>query len=371
MSPRRLYFDHHAATPLADVAREAMRAALEHVGNPSSVHFEGRAQRRIVEAARSAIATAAGIEAASVVFTGGGTEACNLGVLGLGADVTRVITTRIEHPAVARAVDSLARGGASVVYADVSSSGTFDLDAIGAADARTLVAVQWVNHETGHVLPVADVALRARSRGARCFIDATQAFGKVPFDLARLGATAVALASHKIGGPAGAGALVVERGIELVPRLLGGSQERGLRGGTEDVVALAGFGAATDALESRLRAMQRIGARRDALEAALLALGAVSNAPTDRRVATVVNVSLPRWRSDWLVAALDAEGLSASSGAACAAGAVVRSPVIEALFPEDVARHGSALRLSIGPETTDEMVDAAIAILRRVIPRAA
>jgi len=347
-----------------------MREALDHVGNPSSVHHEGRAQRRLVEGARAAIAAVAGVEPASVVLTGGGTEACNLGVLGLARGITRVITTRLEHPAVARAIDVLAATGVSVTYADVSALGELDLHALEDADEHTLIAVQWVNHETGHVLPVEQVALEARRRGARSFIDATQAFGKRPVDLGRLGATAVALASHKIGGPAGAGALVFERGVELDARALGGSQERGLRGGTEDVVALSGFGAAAAALPNRLSDMPRIGAMRDALEGALGDLGARSNAPTDRRVPTVTNVSLPKWRSDWLVAALDAEGLAVSSGAACAAGAVVRSPVIEALFPEDPSRHASALRVSLGPETTEAMVEAAIAILRRVIPRA-
>lgn len=345
-----------------------MITALALVGNPSSVHAEGRAARRVVEGAREAVAGACGLAASGVVLTAGGTEACNLGVLGLGAGVTEVITTRLEHPAVERAVATL---GVPIRYVEVSPTGDVDARALAHASRHTLIAMQLVNHETGHELPVAEISLIARARGARLFVDATQALGKRPLDFGALGACAVAVASHKVGGPRGAGALLIEPGLALEPRSLGGAQEHGLRGGTQDVVSLAGFAAALADVPARIDAMPRVAALRDRLEAALVALGAQPNAPTRLRAATVTNVSVPRWRSDWLVPALDAEGLACSSGAACSSGVVASSPVIEALFPDDPARARTALRLSLGVETTPEDVDAAIAILARVIPRAA
>lgn len=353
-------------------------AEAERVGwaNPSSVHRAGRAAAARVEEARRAVAAAIGGEAADVVFTSGGTEACNLAVLGLGGGLgpgDEILVTDLEHPAIERAVQHLAATtGASLVRVTAPSGVTCDAEAFATRlSARTrLAVVQWVNHETGTVWPVEGVARVASERGVPLVVDASQALGKLPVNVRTLGASALVLTSAKIGGPGGAGALWVERCRELSPTTHGGAQERGRRAGTPHVTALAGFGGAARALPERLAAMERVAALRDALEQACIRLGAVVNGAEGRRVATVSNVSFRGWRGDVLVAALDVEGLCASSGAACSSGLGAPSPVLRAMYPDEPWRAESALRLSLGPETEAHEVEQAIAILERVLARA-
>lgn len=367
-----LYFDHHAATPLDPRVRAVMdEAGARTLGNPASPHGPGRRARALLERARAQIASAVGASPAEVILTSGGTEACNLGVLGL-ASGGHVVTTAIEHPAVAEAVRALARQGTRVSVLSVLGGALPDDATVAAALAERagLLAMQWVGHETGIVLPVARWCALAADRGAFSLVDATQALGKVAIDFPSSGATALALASHKIGGPAGAGALVLRRGITVEPRMIGGAQERGLRAGTPDVIAAVGFGAACERLGERLAAQAAIAARRDRLEAFLATRGARVNGAAER-VATVTDVSLAGWTSQALVAALDLEGLAVASGAACSSGVDRPSAVVAAMFPEDPARAASAIRLSLGPETSDEDVDRALAIFDRVLARPA
>lgn len=348
------------------------QARAEAWANPSSVHAAGRVARRHLEASRARVAGALGASPADVVLTGGGTEACNLGVLGLGSGAARIVTTDVEHPAVARAVERLAGRGASVVRLSVGGGVAPTPEALERClDEGALVAVQWINHETGTVLPVASYADVCRRRGARLFVDATQALGKVPVDVRRLGADAVAVAAHKMGGPAAAGALWVGRGVDVDPVLAGGAQERGRRPGTLDVVAHAGFGAACEAVPERLAAMPRVADLRDRLEAFLVSRGGAVNGGGGLRASTVTNVSIRGWKSDVLVAALDVEGLCASSGAACSSGLAEPSAVVGAMHPDAPWRAESALRLSLGPETTEGDVGAAEKALERVLARAA
>lgn len=342
-----IYLDHHAASPIDEGARAAMEEARARAwANPSSVHAAGRAAKAVLERAREQIAAAICASPADIVLTSGGTEACNLALFGLYEGGT-IVTTPIEHPAVSEPIAELERRGASVIR-------TFD------AVAAPFAAIQWVNHETGRVLA-------PRSTG-RLFVDATQALGKIPIDVSALGATAIALASSKIGGPPGAGALWIARDAGLRPSIVGGAQERGRRAGTPDPAAHAGFGVACTKIAERIEAMAAIAARRDRLEAALVALGAVVN-DEGPRVATVTNVSVRGWKGQSLVAALDLEGVCASSGAACSSGVDEPSPVIRALRPGEPWRAESALRLSLGPSTTDAEIDVAIEVLRRVIGR--
>jgi cysteine desulfurase len=366
-----IYLDHHAAGPLAPGVAEAMEAARERAwGNPSSVHAAGRAARAVVERAREQVAAAVGAKPADLVFTAGGTEACNLGVLGLAPKARRVVTTAVEHPAVAAAVEALEARGAEVVRLPLPDGRAPDPDALREALAGAdLAALQWVNHETGTVLPVAEYASRCREAGVPLFVDATQALGKRPVDVGALGAAAVALASAKIEGPPAAGALWIARDAALAPRALGGAQERGRRAGSPDPVALAGFGAAAARVGERLAAMPAVARRRDRLERELLAHGGRINGAGGPRVETVTNASLRPWRGQRLVAALDLEGLCASSGAACSSGLDEPSPVIAAMYPDASWRAASALRLSLGPGTSDADVDGALAILRRVLGR--
>lgn len=366
-----IYLDYHAAAPVIPEALAAMDVARQEAwANPSSVHRAGRAAKRTLERAREQVAQALGAAPGDVILTGGGTEAVNL-FLGSGP-VRHVVTTEIEHPAVARSVDRLEASGVSVTRLPLPggrapSASTLEDSLRG---PETWVAVQWINHETGTIVPVHDYAQVTRARGACLFVDATQAFGKLPFSVEELGADALALASHKMGGPAGAGALWVRRGIEVAPILAGGGQERGRRPGTPDVVALAGFGAAAEVLPRRLEALPRIAMLRDRLEVALRDLGAVVNGSEGERIGTALNVSVPGARGEVLVAALDLEGVCASSGAACSSGLSEPSPVLRAMYPEEPWRASSALRLSLGPELDEAAIDAAIAILERVIRRA-
>jgi cysteine desulfurase len=367
-----IYLDHHAATPTCAAAREAMAdAEADGWANPASVHAAGRGSRALLERARDRVATALGAEPSDVVFTSGGTEAVSLGVLGLGRRRTAIVTTRVEHPSVAAAADRLEAGGTHVIR----------LPALGGRAARVaevrsalgpdaLLAVQWVNHETGARWPIEAWTEVAREARALVLVDATQALGKIPVDVAALDADAVAVASHKMGGPSGAGALWVRRGVDIDPLLVGGAQERGRRPGTPDVVAVAGFGGACAAVESRCAAMARIEALRDELERCLVELGGVINGDTERRVPTVTNASFRGWRGEHLVAALDLEGVCVSTGAACSSGKSEPSPVLLAMYPDEPWRAAAALRLSLGPETSRDDVAGATAAVRRVLSRA-
>lgn len=345
--------------------------------NPASIHGPGRQSRALLEQARQHVAAAIGASPADVVLTGGGTEACNLGVLGVvdsfpAASTVHVVASTIEHPAAAEPLRHCESSGrATVSWFAVPAGRAPDAAALRAcftADTRMLV-VQWVNHETGTILPVQAYAEACRSAGALCIIDATQALGKLPVNVAALGADVLAFAAHKLGGPAGAGALWVRRSVQLSPRMLGGAQERGRRAGTPDVVAQVGFGLACELAAERVAAQPRIAALRDAVERGLRELGGLSNAADGARVATVSNSSWRGWRGEALIAALDIEGIACSSGAACSSGTSEPSRVLAAMYPDEAWRAGSALRLSFGVESTESDVESVLTALRRVVAR--
>lgn len=362
-----IYLDHHAATPLVPAAVRAMEAAMRMpAASPSSTHAAGRAARAELERARDRVAGALGAAPADVVLTSGGTEALALAISGIAVGARRIVTSTLEHPAVTRAVERREHAGSQVVRVSLELLGR-SIDA-----SAGLVVVQHANHETGEVLPLPEIAGVCAAHGVPLVLDACQSFGKLALDVRAFGSgvAAVAVAASKIGGPAGAGALWVARGIAPEPLILGGAQERGRRAGAPALTAHAGFGAAALEIDTRLCTMPAIAARRDRLEAGLIALGAVSNAPTAApRLPTVSNVSFRAWRGVALVAALDLEGLAASSGAACSSGLDAPSPVLRAAFPEEPWRAASALRLSLGPETTDDDVSLALEIVQRVVTR--
>jgi cysteine desulfurase len=368
-----MYFDHHAATPLSPAVREAMARADELAwANPSSVHRAGRAAKSVLERAREQIAAALGAHPVDLVLTAGATEACNLGLLGLArASAGRtLVTTSVEHPAVQATLAALVAEGFTIRTLDVPAGQPPTPEALAAQiDGDTaLVAIQWVNHETGTLFPIAAYGALCAERGVPLFVDACQALGKLPVSITESGAAALVVSAAKIGGPASAAALWVERCRDVSPVIHGGAQERGRRPGTPHAAVFAGFGEACRAIPERLGAVPRLAQLRDRLEQACVTLGARVNAPSPR-VATVSNLSVPGWRSDMLVAALDIEGLCAASGAACSSGLAEPSPVLRAMYPDEPERAASALRLSVGPETSDAEVSAAIAVLERVLPR--
>ena len=344
-------------------------AAAVAWANPSSTHAAGRASRQLLEAARERVAESIGATAADIVLTGGGTEACNLGIRGLAKGGSRLVTSDVEHPAVAQSVNRLQRNGCEVATLRVLGGQPPSPEELARhLGPQTLVAIQWVNHETGTILPIDRYAEACRGHQARLFVDATQALGKLPIDVSALGADAVALAAQKIGGPAGAGACWIRRGLDLEPVFDGGSQERGRRPGTPDTPSMVGFGAACRLIGSRLAQQPRVAALRDHIEARLITCGAVLNGGAPR-TGTVSNLSFPGWQGPLLAAALDLEGVCVSTGAACSSGLQEPSAVIRAMYPDEQWRAGSAVRISLGMETSRRDIDVAIASFERVLVR--
>lgn len=363
MSSTRTYLDHNATAPLRPEARAAMLAALDAVGNPSSVHAEGRRARHIVEEARGHVADLVGARPAQVVFTSGATEA-NAWVVSAGWNV--ILAGGIEHDsvlaparnAVADVVELPARGDGSVSPASVSEA----LERQAGRGARALLALQLANNETGVVQPVADVATLARAHGVAVHTDAVQAAGRLPIDFAGLGADTLSLSAHKLGGPKGCGALVLRDGLEIAPLIPGGGQERRRRAGTENVAGIAGFGAAAAAAKRDLALMGGLAALRDRLEREALAAApdALVIGAGVQRLANTTCLALPGQAAETLVIRLDLAGIAVSAGAACSSGKVGASTVLAAMaLPEEVAR--SAIRVSLGWSTTAGDVDAFLA----------
>lgn len=365
-----IYLDHHAATPVVAAAERAMRDAQPRAwANPSSVHAAGRASRALLEGAREQVASALGAKAADVVLTGGGTEACNLGIHGLvrrPGSSGQTTLTALEHPAVRVAAEAAGRVTLLASAVDAWPSAEHVAAALQPGD---VLAIQWVNHETGVVLPVHTWAERAKERGASVFVDATQALGKLPVDLRDSPFDAVAFAGQKVGGPAGTGALWVRRDAKLAALLGGGGQERGRRPGTPNVLGHVGFGAACAALTLDSAEQLAMGALRDRLEAHALSLGGVINGAPLRRVPSVTQVAFQGQRADVLVAALDVEGVCVSAGAACSSGLTEPIQAVLALHPSEPWRATSSVRFSLSPSTPANEVEQAMAALTRVLAR--
>lgn len=337
-----------------------MVAAAENAwANPASTHASGRRARIEVEELREALGVALCVHPRDVVLTSGGTEANNLRL----ARASGLVTSRLEHPSVVRVAEALEASGRPVRWLPVPASGRLDADAVPAAcagmPAGSWVSVQAANHETGVLQPVAAIAERVHSAGLLLHVDAVQALGKVDTSELAL-ADSIAVASHKIRGPKGIGALAFRR-VAPHPLLVGGSQERGLRPGTVDPVAAAGFRVAVELLAPQRWAA--LAAVRDGFDR-LLAPASVQNGEAPR-LPHVSNRSFHGWRGDELVAALDLLGVCVSSGSACAAGTAEPSPVITAM--QGPERALSAVRLSIGDATTEAELTAAHAAFERIL----
>ena len=362
-----VYLDWNATTPPhPDVLAAMQNASRVAWGNPSSLHRAGRAAKAIVEKAREELGQLLGFCARDIIFTSGGTEANNLALcrpfLGPSGPVNggTCITSRLEHPSVVAVVEALEARGVRAVWLDVPASGRLDPESVaravaearaaGGAAVPCLVAVQAVNHETGVVQPISDIASIVERAGAELHVDAVQAAGRLPAT-SWLGAHTVAVAAHKMRGPKGVGALLFRAGLVVRPLLRGGGQERGFRPGTVDPVAAAGFGAAAARAAGGPDRYVTVARLRDALEDHFVKLGAKLPSPPHRngdgeRAPHVANWSWPGWAGDELAAALDLEGVCVSAGSACAAGTPEPSRVIAAMGGE--ARAKSALRVSLG-----------------------
>jgi cysteine desulfurase len=364
---QRTYLDHNATSPLRPEVADVVLRALQLPGNASSVHAEGRAARAEIEAARDKVARLVGARAKNVVFTSGGTEAANLaltpGFRRLGqAAAARLLLGAAEHPCVLNGhrfpVDA-------VDIIPVDGSGILDLTWLAAyleraGDQRVLVSVQLANNETGVIQPVAEAARLVHAHGGLIHTDAVQAAGKIPVDLAELGVDALTLSAHKIGGPKGIGAVILASDqFEITERLIrGGGQEKGFRAGTENVAAIAGFGAAAEiALDKLDREAGRLRALRDEAEAQVrrIAPDAVVVASEAERLPNTFAFAIPGLKAETALIAFDLAGVALSSGSACSSGKVRRSHVLDAMGVEPALSEG-VLRVSLGWTTTKEDV---------------
>ena len=360
------YFDWNATTPLHPSVVAAMaEAAPVAWANPASVHAAGRRARAVLEDAREAVAALVGRDPRDVCFTSGGTEANNLAL----SAATALATSRIEHPSVVRLAERLEARGVPVAWIHVPEHGRIEPELAEAAlhglPKGATLAVAAVNHETGVIHPLAELAAVAAIAGARLHVDAVQAVGKLPLEAFQFG-DSLAMASHKIRGPKGIGALSFRPGGAPPPLLVGGAQERGLRPGTVDAVAAAGFRRAAELARSGSERYAPLAALRDRLEAAL-GERVTLNGASVARAPHVSNFTVPGRRGDELVAALDLEGLRVSSGSACAAGTSEPSPVILAMAGRD--RAAGAVRVSMGEDTRAEQVERLILALVRLLAR--
>jgi cysteine desulfurase len=358
------YLDANATEPLRAQARAAVLAALAITGNPSSVHAAGRAARRLLEDAREAIAARFGGRPADLVFTSGGTEADALAIHALGRQ-RRLIVGATEHDAVRSAAPDAA-------MLPVDTHGVADLAALEIllGEAPALVCLMLANNETGVIQPVAEVAALCRAHGALLHVDAVQAAGRIDVDFSSLGADGMALSSHKLGGPAGAGALLLAPGesARLRPLIAGGGQERGRRGGTPPLPAIAGFAAACLAERTQGLAELRAG-----VEQAAIAVGAVVLGAGAPRLPNTACLALSGVSAQTQVIALDLAGIEVSAGAACSSGKVARSHVLDAMGLGALA--GEAIRVSLPWNATaadvQAFADAYQAMARRLARRAA
>jgi cysteine desulfurase len=348
-------------------------AALDVFGNPSSVHAAGRAARDLLDRSRADCAAAIGAQPSEIVFTSGATESAAIairGVLGAApAGRDELVVTAVEHPCVLAVADALRSAGRPLTVLPVNRRGLPDPRAADASvTPRTaLVCAMLANNETGVILPVRELAALARDRGALFFTDAVQAVGKIPVDVRTLGADLLALTGQKFGGPRGAGALWVKSGTRLAP-LLGGTQERGRRAGTENLPGIAALASAvTAALAHRDDEQRRIGALRDRLQAGLLAAlpGSIVNGAGAERLPGTLSITLPGTDAEALLIALDLEGICASAGSACHSGSAKPSSVLAAMGL-NATEARATLRLSLGWTSRDEDVDRALEAIPRL-----
>ena len=374
-----IYLDYNATTPLCDEAREAMAPYFDRFfGNPSSIHAAGREARAAIDNSRDKIAGLLGTKPHEITFTSGGTEACNMALLGLARSKfgqgAHIISNKAEHHAVLHTVEYLEKQeGFSVTWLDVSNDGLIDLNQLADSirpDTR-LVSVMTANNETGVIQPIREISQICRARGVLLHSDMVQSYGKIEIDIACV--DAASFAAHKFYGPKGVGFLYLRSGLSLQPVMFGGSHENQRRPGTENVAGIAGMAAAAE-LVSRGREGEQC--RQTVLRDRLLRLiqtnvpDAVLNGTAPRKLANTLNVSFVGLESEMLLIAMDLKGICASSGSACMVGSVSASHVLLAMgLPLERAR--SAIRFSLGKHTTEAEINAAGDAIKQVSERLA
>jgi cysteine desulfurase len=372
-----IYLDYNATTPLCDAAREAMLPYLgRHFGNPSSVHAAGRDARAAIDNSRDKLAGLLRVKPHELIFTSGGTESCNLAVLGLARNrssrAAHIISAKTEHHAVLNAVEHLEKHeNIEVTWLNVARDGIVDLDQLSKSirpDTR-LVSIMAANNETGVIQPMREISQICREHGVLLHTDMVQAFGKMDVDLSLV--DAASFAAHKFYGPKGVGFLYLRSGLSIQPIMFGGAHENERRPGTENVAAIAAMAAAAEwTLRDRESEQERQAELRDDLWTRISqnVPNAKQNGQNAPRLANTLNVSLLGLDSEMLLIALDLEGVCASSGSACMVGSVVASHVLLAMgLPIERAR--SAVRFSLGKWTTTDEIKRAGDAMRKIVDR--
>jgi cysteine desulfurase len=371
-----IYLDNNATTRPAPEVVEAMLPYLtEWYGNPSSVHRFGQRARQAIEEARSGVATLIGAAEAEISFTGGGTETVNTAIRGLlaaRAPRKRIVISTIEHSATRELCAILARDRYDVVELDVNQEGSLDLAHLRKllTDDTALVSFLWANNETGVLFPVGQIGEWCRAARVPFHCDATQAVGKIPVDVKAMMVDAMTITSHKFHGPKGVAALYVRRGMRIGPLIIGGPQEHGKRGGTENVAGIVGMGRAAQLAAAGLSEMPRVATMRDRLEREILARIDQTrvNGRTDQRLPNTTNIGFARLEAEAILLLLSELSICASAGAACSSGSLEASHVLRGMHIPEAFAHGS-IRFSLSRYTTEAEIDRTLEVLPGVISR--
>ena len=374
MSAVNTYFDHNATTAIDPRVLEVMLPFLQNQhGNPTSRHAFGRTARQAIDQAREQVAAAVGAHPSQVVFTSGGTEANNFAIQGICAAQApgRIAVSVIEHPAVLKPAEALQGRGWKLASVAADPLGRLDLDSLQATlqQPTTLLSVMAANNETGVIQDIPAVAELAQRHGVLVHTDAVQALGKMGLDFNALGVQAMSLSSHKINGPQGAGALVLDKRVDIRPLLYGGGQEKNLRSGTENIAAIVGFGLACELAQRELTQRTSTTARlRDQLEQGLCRLGGVIFGASAKRLSNTSFFAFPNVEGETLVMALDRKGFAVASGSACSSDSTEPSHVLTAMgIAPELAR--GAVRVSLGHDNTESQVDAFLQTLEGELTR--
>jgi len=377
---KQIYLDYNATSPVRPEVLEAMLPFYkEQFGNPSSVHWAGRAVSGAVEQAREQVAAAINASPAEIVFVSCGSEGDNMAIKGSLAALkdkgNHIITTAVEHPAVLETCEYLEKNGYEVTYLPVDRDGLLDLADLEAAitDRTVLISVMWANNETGNIFPVEEIGAIARKHQIRFHTDAVQAVGKLEIDVQKANIDLLVLSGHKVGAPKGVGAVYIRRGTRMVPFIHGGHQERGRRAGTHNVPGIVALGKACEiATAERQAYYERVRALRDKLENGLLQqvpdIKLNGTPDRDQRLPNTLNVSFAYIEGESLLLNLDMYGIAASSGSACTSGSLEPSHVMGAMCVEVTLAHSST-RFSLGPETTEEEIDSLLEVLPATVQR--
>jgi len=375
---KNIYMDYNATTPVRpEVLEEMLPFYTQHFGNPSSVHWAGRAVKGAIEKAREQVAALINCSPAEVVFTSCGSEGDNFALKGtvdaLKEKGNHIITTSVEHPAVLETCEYLEKQGCEVTYLPVDKEGMLDLAALEAAitDRTILISVMWANNETGNIFPIEEIGAIARKYKVRFHTDSVQAIGRIPVDVQKANVDLAVISGHKLGAAKGVGAMYIRRGTRMTQFMHGGHQERHRRAGTHNVAGIVGLGKACEIAMQRMdEDMPRIQQLRDRLEKGILeSIPEVKlNGHPQRRLPNTLNVSFAYIEGESILLNFDMKGIAASSGSACTSGSLEPSHVMCAMCVDVVLAHSST-RFSLGPDNSDEDVDFILRELPPIVQR--